>query len=277
MPPDLARAEFVDLGCRIELFSLGGPSAALSQARRWIAARRLQLSRFEPGGELGRFNASAGRWTSVSPTLEHLLRLALHAHEQSCGLVNAAVGRLLCRAGYDRPWALGRGPVRDLRAAPLLPLPEVLELGPGRARLRSGHAIDLGGLAKGWMAEQLTQRVLGPNALANLGGDLKAQGPGPDGQGWPVALGGVTVLLRDQAAATSSVWARRWSEEGHEFNHLIDPRTGRSALGDLLEVSALAASATDAEIAAKCGLLLGSERAPAWLAAHSDGFWLLPR
>ncbi len=143
---------------------------------------------------------------------------------------------------------------------------------PRAARVAAGAAVDLGGIAKGWLADRLVER-LGPNSLANLAGDLYARGPGTTGDGWPVGFGGTTVLLRDLGAATSGVTKRRW---GAGLHHLIDPRTGRPAIGDLSEVSVLARSGTDAEVYAKAALLLGAAAAPAWLAPRSLGWDLVP-
>ena len=113
---------------------------------------------------------------------------------------------------------------------------------------------------------------LGPNALANLGGDLSAGGGGPDGSGWPVGLASVTVLLRDRGAATSSVRRRRWGE----LHHLIDPRTGAPARTGLEEVSVIATTGVEAEIIAKTALLLGPDLAPVYCATCALAWWLSP-
>jgi len=64
-------------------------------------------------------------------------------------------------------------------------------------------------------------------------------------------------------AATSSTRARRWGDQ----HHLVDPRTGLPSRGDISEMSVVARNGFEAEVAAKTALLLGRERAPAWLAA----------
>ena len=126
---------------------------------------------------------------------------------------------------------------------------------PGRARLREGTSIDLGGIAKGWLADRAVERI-GPNALANFAGDLRARGAGPNGEGWPIGFGTTTVLLRELGAATSGTAGRRW---GDGLHHLIDPRTGLPAKTDLTEVSVLAPTGLEAEVLAKTALLLGRE------------------
>jgi thiamine biosynthesis lipoprotein len=131
--------------------------------------------------------------------------------------------------------------------------------------VRRGYGVDLGGLAKGWLADRVASR-LGRNALANLGGDLYARGPGPDGDGWPVGFGERTLLLVDAGAATSGTERRRW---GDGLHHLVDPRTGLPAVTDVQEVSVLARSATEAEVLAKTALLLGRTAGASYLAGRT--------
>jgi thiamine biosynthesis lipoprotein len=202
----------------------------------------------------------------VSPEIEDLLHESLRAFEVSGGLVNVAVLPALLAAGYTRDFAAG--PTARADPPPIPPLAEVIQLRPGAARL-VGAGVDLGGIAKGWLADRLAAR-LGENVLVNLCGDLFARGGGETGEGWPVGFGDRTLLLKDMGAATSGTTKRSW-EGGH---HLIDPRTGLPARTDLSEVSVLASTATDAEIYAKVALLLGAEAAPKWLEGRSQGWSL---
>ncbi|HUQ16499.1 MAG TPA: FAD:protein FMN transferase [Candidatus Saccharimonadales bacterium] len=262
---------FEALGGRCELF--GPDPAALQATRAWIARMHDRLTRFGPDSELSRFNRSAGAWVAVSPELEALLRIAVDAYEQSGGLVHAGILPALLAAGYTRDLAAGPTP-RTAERVLAPPLGEMLALRAGQARLAAGNAIDLGGLAKGWLADRAVER-LGPNALANLAGDLCAVGPGPGapdpGDGWPVGFGGTTVLLRDGGAATSGTTGRRW---GDGLHHLIDPRTGAPAVTDLVEVSVLAATATEAEVLAKTALLLGATAGATFLDRRARGSFL---
>lgn len=251
---------FDALGTTCHLLGLDLERGAMASAAAWVADLHDRLSRFLPDSELSRLNRSAGRWVEVSPELGAVLAAALGAWSESGGLVHVGVLPSMLAIGYTRP--LREGPTAAVlaEAVPPPPLPEMLELAPSRARLRPGTGIDLGGVAKGWMADRLAQR-LGPNSLANLGGDLFARGAGPGGEGWPVGLGGVTVMLRDRGAATSGTTRRRWSEGELQLHHLVDPRTGRPANGGPVEVSVIAESATRAEVAAKTALLLGEDAA----------------
>jgi thiamine biosynthesis lipoprotein len=280
MHPELEEAVshlgFEAMGTTCELFLRDGSLQDLERGAGWVREMQQRLSRFEPDSELTFFNAGAGGWLGISPELEALLRAALAAHELSGGLVNVDVLRSMRAIGYTRPLAQGGATTATL-VNTLVPPPlgAVLEVTPGRARLAAGHGIDLGGIAKGWMADRLVE-LLGDNCLANLGGDLCARGTGPHGDGWPVSVGDVVIMLRGQAAATSATWRRRWADpvSGASLHHLIDPRTGRPSCSDLLEVSVVASSGVLAETLAKTALLLGAEAAPAYLAGRADAWWL---
>lgn len=260
---------FRAMGGECELLRIGTGSGTLAEGEAWVHRVADRLTRFDAGSELSRFNRTTGRWVEVSEELAALLRECLRAYEISGGLVHAATLTGLLAAGYTRDFALG-STATTAAPPPPKPLPELLEVKGNTALLRPGAQIDLGGIAKGWMADRLAER-LGANTLVNLCGDLYARGPGETGEGWPVGFGDRTVLLLDKGAATSGTNKRMW---GPGLHHLIDPRTMRPAVTDLAEVSVIADTGADAEIYAKVALLLGSEAAPAWLEGRALGWSL---
>jgi thiamine biosynthesis lipoprotein len=265
----IERRLFDALGGECEIYAVGVPATRLADGEAWVHEMHDRLTRFSPDSELSRFNASAGSWADVSPLLESLLRECLRAHDVSGGLVNAAVLPALLAAGYTRTFS--EGPSRVTASVVPPALPEVLEVRSGTARLQPGASIDLGGIAKGWLADRLAAD-LGPNCVVNLCGDLFARGGGETGDGWPVGMGGKTVLLLEMGAATSGTQKRSWAPDLH---HLIDPRTGLPSRSDLSEASVIARTAADAEIYAKTALLLGSKKAEDFLAAHDALGWSL--
>jgi len=282
---------FEALGTSCSLFAVGQPHGRLLEGESWVRRLGARLTRFSEDSELSRLNRGTGEWVPISDEMDEILSAALRAHEMSAGLVNVAVLPAMLAVGYTRPLIEGAGVATLESLRPLLPLPDVLELRDGEARVQDGCGVDLGGIAKGWMADRLSE-TLGPNVVVNLGGDLRARGSGPRGDGWPVGLGGATLLLRNQGAATSSTRRRRWGEDGRggtpphlwgggpkgrrggSLHHLIDARTGSPANTGLEEVSVVAASGFEAEVVAKTALLLGPDLAPAYCAAHAMAWWL---
>ena len=260
---------FEALGTNCSLFAIDRTQGQLLEGEFWVRRLGARLTRFSADSELTRLNDSTGEWVEITTEMEALLRVALQAYALSLGLVNVAVLPSMLAVGYTRPLAEGPTVATADGIGPLPRLIDVLQVEAGRARLKPGSGIDLGGIAKGWMADRLCE-MLAPNAVANIGGDLRAVGAGPSGDGWPVGLGGATLMLRDQGAATSSIRRRRWGE----MHHLIDPRTGLPANTGLDEVSVVAASGLDAEVVAKTALLLGPELALSYCAAHAMAWWL---
>ena len=133
--------------------------------------------------------------------------------------------------------------------------------GRGRIELDPGVHLDLGGIAKGYAVDRAAKILgeLGP-CLVDAGGDIAARGGG-----WPIGLdtgdGTLTLELGDGAVATSGRDRRHWTRGSEELHHIIDPATGLPAAGDLLRVTAVAATATDAEVRAKALFLAGAEEA----------------
>jgi len=271
-PERPARAHhFEALGTSCSLFAVGLSDQRLAEGEAWVNTMGARLTRFSEKSELMALNRSAGSWCEVTADLEDLLRASMRAFEMSGGLVNIAVQPTMIAIGYARPMSEAALVAAEPAGGPLPALHDVLEIRRAGARLRPGSGIDLGGIAKGWMADRLSE-MLGLNVLSNLGGDLMAVGAGPDGAGWPVSVAGTTLLLRDQGAATSSVRRRRWGRA----HHLVDPRTGLPSTSGLEEVSVVASSGVDSEVIAKTALLAGPDIAPGYCAAHAFAWWLSP-
>ena len=64
--------------------------------------------------------------------------------------MHAGVLGAMLAAGYSRPLDEGPGKGHAMPVGALPPLPDLLRVAPGRARVRRGFGIDLGGIAKGY-------------------------------------------------------------------------------------------------------------------------------
>ncbi len=275
MSPEIASRRFNALGSTCELLSLSAGQAALERCEQAIRDAEACLTRFVPESELARFNASDGRYVPVSPELFAMLEAALWAYQESGGLVNAAVLPALRASGYDRPFRQGltEPPVIEPASIPALPEILVLDAATRSAALAPGAALDLGGIAKGALADIFIDQ-LGDNAVCNLGGDIRLRGAGPEGDGWHVGLCDQSaVALMDGAVCTSGTTRRRWGQSAH---HLIDPRTGLPAKSDLAEVSVVTDSALRGEVYAKCAMLLGSDAGRGFLEARTAHYAVVP-
>ncbi len=261
---------------------------ALDQARTIVECELDQIdqvcSRFRSDSELTRLNAHAGRTVRVAPLLIEATEVALRAAELTKGDVDPTVGRALELAGYDCDWRqLERAsssvtnPPKSVRAS-FRSGWRMVDVNRGRATLRipAGVKLDLGATAKAWAADRASQAVYettGCGVLVGLGGDIATAGPSP-ARGWSIHVTddhragtgapGQTVSIEGGGLATSSTTVRRWSHEGHEMHHIIDPSTGVPARSVWRTVSVAALDCADANIAATAAIVRGPD-APIWL------------
>jgi len=146
-----------------------------------------------------------------------------------------------------------------------------LSLDPNHRCVRlhqSGMGIDLGGIAKGYAvdvaAEALTQRGV-HSALINAGGDLRVVGPNRDGGSWRIGLRHplapsrllLSVLVEDEAVATSGNYFRYFTVGGRRYGHLLHPRTGTPA-DRALSATVVAQSAMRADGLATAAMVHGA-------------------
>ena len=100
---------------------------------------------------------------------------------------------------------------------------------------------------------------------------------------WPVTVDDpfrpgeiiATLGLGACGVATSGTDYRRWKQGGRWNHHIIDPRTGQPAQTDLISATIIAPTVTQAEMAAKTALILGSQRGLEWIEARPEFSTLL--
>jgi thiamine biosynthesis lipoprotein len=242
----------------------------------WEGEKR--FSRFLEDSELSRLNRSAGTWFPASLEMFALLRLARRYHHMTGGLFDPSILPDLKRAGYDRSMDLLRAqPVvpADASGEPPVSRPAfgemVLDIGKRHVLLPPGLSIDLGGIAKGWLAEQAAQSLsdYAEACVVNAGGDMYLFGHLQGSPQWPVALEDPrepgrtlsTVYVNSGGVATSSITRRAWRQSSSRGevarHHLIDPRTGEPSQGDWLSVTVISAHTHLSEVFAKALLIAG--------------------
>lgn len=246
------------------------------------------VSRFRDDSELTRCNVRAGRLTPVSRLTCELVAVALDAARRSAGLVDPTVGRRLEEIGYDADIDEVRSrseesqlsaPSSDVFERTLTPAgcwwKVLLNTDLCLVAAPAGHALDLGATAKAWTADRAAARVAGAvsgRALVEIGGDVSVAGAelepflvrvaereGEAGELVEVSSGGI---------ATSTTTARRWTCNGAEQHHLIDPRTGRCTRGRWRTATVWAPTCVDANTLSTATIVRGAD-ADAWLTSRA--------
>lgn len=128
-----------------------------------------------------------------------------------------------------------------------------------------GMELDLGGIAKGWIADRIRDLWLAYGVEAgiiNLGGNILLVGDSPkrvNGQ-WMIGIQDpkeprgdniASVMVPQCSAVTSGTYERYLVVDGHKYHHLIDPRTGYPVKTDLAGVTTFTRYSVEAEIECK--------------------------
>jgi thiamine biosynthesis lipoprotein len=247
-----------------------------AQARSFIEAGETRFTRFSETSELAKLNRSSGTWFQASPEMFDVVTQARDFAEETEGLFDPMILDVLESAGYDKSMDEIRAHGVSTSTRSAIParsdFREIqLDLAARSIRLPIGSRIDLGGIAKGWIAEQAALRLseYAEACVVNAGGDLFAIGSPSDQPSWPIGLEDpraeaqtLAVLgVQSGAVATSSIMKRRWQQGDRIQHHLIDPRVGQPANTDWLSVTVAAPHAVLAEVFAKVLLIVGSSDA----------------
>jgi thiamine biosynthesis lipoprotein len=259
---------------------LGSADLAAQLVKRQLLEWHVRFSRFDAGSELSLVNSDSRARVEVSRTMARLADAVVGAAEATGGLVDGTLVSEIEGVGYAADLE-GSVPLRDaLEIAPprkpASPSPlsrwREISLEDGVLIRTPGVQIDSGGLGKGLFADLAAER-LGQHATfaVDCGGDLRLGGS-------QRALRTVEVTspfdhdvlhrfdLAEGGVATSGIGKRSWLDEtGAPAHHLLDPGTGRPAFTGIVQVTALAPGALEAEALAKAALLSGPARAREWL------------
>ena len=189
-----------------------------------------------------------GKAIPVAPELAAMLRDAAQLSEQSGGLFNPAIGRLVQLWGFHADEFKPALPDAQQLAALVTAQPRMQDIALVTFRASTlvnsrnrAVQLDLGGYAKGYAldrAAELLKKMGVKNALINIGGNVMALGqhgsrPWRVGIQHPRKPGALATLeLHDgEAIGTSGDYQRYFELDGKRYCHLIDPRSGRPVQG----------------------------------------------
>ena len=145
----------------------------------------------------------------------------------------------------------------------------VLDEAQGTAYLpRPGMRLDLGALAKGYIADKVKALLLErgvKSGVIDLGRNILLIGEKPGGAAFSIGVQSpmnsgdlLRVLsLRDMSLVTSGTYERYFEQDGKRYHHVLDPFTGFPADTDLSAVTVLSDSSLWGDALSTACLLLG--------------------
>lgn len=146
----------------------------------------------------------------------------------------------------------------------------------------SGTMIDLGGIAKGYIADRMANYLRQEgvtSAIIDLGGNLYCLGTKPGGDSFQVGIqypyeDRQTVIgslpASDLSVVTSGVYERCFTVDGKLYHHILDTSTGYPVENDLLSVTIVSDASVDGDALSTACFALGLEKGVA-LIENTEG------
>lgn len=257
----------------------------LAEGFRLFYEYEQMISAHRPDSDIDQINQSAGlSGVIVSEEVAHLITQSQHYYEQSEGLFDISIGALVTL------WNIGS----DEAAVPSFDLiDDALEKVDFRKVQwneenreiflpHKGMQIDMGGIAKGYIADQVKAYFMDhgiSHGILNVGGNVIVIGEKPhvgpwrigirDPQGTPSdTICGVTIT--DCSVVSSGVYERFFEQDGVRYHHILNPFTGFPEDNELLSTTIISKYSIDGDALSTSTFLLGLNRSSQLIDSLSD-------
>lgn len=234
------------------------------------------FSRTLETSELYRLNhgelADADGVSHLSPELAELIGRGLEYRQLSGGRFDIAIGPVSSLWDFtsDNPSVPEDSLIQA--ALPLVDYQDVILDGQELTFQKEGMQLDLGAIAKGYIADRLKNYLLEngvESAVINLGGNVLCVGSRPDGTPFRVGLQRpfadrnetiATIEVSDLSVVSSGIYERYFEQDGQLYHHILDPATGYPCENNLVAVTILSEESTDGDGLSTTCFALGLEK-----------------
>ncbi len=231
-----------------------------------------KFSRTIETSEISKINAAGGAPVTVSDETARLIKKGIYYGDLSDGALDITIGAV------SRLWDF-----KTETAA--VPASESISEALSHVDYRKIHisdhtvtledpmaAIDLGAIAKGYIADRLKDYLESQgvrHALINLGGNVLAIGAKPDGSSYHIGIPKpfdkdntilTSLKVKDQSIVTSGTYQRYFEADGTRYHHILDPSTGYPSNHGLNSVTIITDSSLTADALSTTCFVLGPEK-----------------
>ncbi len=270
-PPRLSEVGFY-LDTVITLTAYTEDSQVLKDALDECGRYEKLLSRTAEGSDVWRINHANGKPTEVSDDTVRILRCAQEISEKSGGAFDVTI------APVSTMWNFTQDPpalpdAEELARAAALVDYTRMQLDGNTVTLPEGMMIDLGGIAKGYIADRIKNYLAERgvrNAILSFGGNIVAIGSGkPDGSPWKVGIQDIdkptgehmlVSLNKGGSTVTSGTYERGFDLDGVRYHHLLSTETGWPVQNELASVTIFSESSMEGDALSTAAFVLGTEK-----------------
>lgn len=230
-----------------------------------------KVSKTRSDSEIYALNHGKGASVSLSQDTLSLLNIGLTYCEKSGGSFDITIGALAELWDIKNNPGTIPDPGQIASALQTVGYENILVTDSAAALTNPDTQVDLGGLAKGYIADRMKEYLNEQGVcegFINLGGNVLVLGPKADGTPYtvgiqkPFASTGVSLLsveISDGTVVSSGVYERYFQKDGKTYHHILDPATGYPFDNGLLSVTILCPRSVDGDALSTTCFSLGAE------------------
>lgn len=228
------------------------------------------LSRTVEGSDVWKINHAEGQPVAVSDDTITILRCAKKISDLTGGAFDVTIAPVSTIWDFTSGKAVLPDAGDIARAVELVDYTKIT-LDGNTVTLPAVMMIDLGGIAKGYIADQvktyLEKRGV-KHAILSFGGNVVAIGNKPDGTDWKVGLqdingktGDYMMVSRNSggSSVTSGIYERGFDLDGVRYHHLLSTETGWPVQNELAAVTIFSESSMEGDALSTAAFVLGLE------------------
>lgn len=229
------------------------------------------FSRTIDTSDVSRINQANGQPVTVNPETADLIQTALYYGDLSDGKFDITIAPL------SELWNLGHNEGQIPEASAIeeakqhVNYKNVIVDGTTVQLLDAKASIDLGAIAKGYIADRLKEYLEQSgirHALISLGGNTLAIGEKPDGAPFKIGIQKpfaeqnevlTTLDIHDQSVVSSGTYERYFENNGKIYHHILNPFTGYPYETSLQQVTIISDISVDGDALSTTCFALGLE------------------
>ncbi len=228
------------------------------------------LSRTVETSEISRLNK--GETLSVSSDTLYLLEQSIKYSQKTDGKFDITIGAISSLWDFNEQTV---PPISEIQK--LLPNVDYKKIEVNGNTVNSGGTtIDLGGVAKGYIADKVRDYLKNQgvkNAVINLGGNVVVMGENYSVVGIKSPFNEglfANLKVKNTSVVTSGTYERTFTKDGKKYHHILDTKTGFPLDTDLVSATIICGNGTKADILSTCCLCLGLDGARALIEKEED-------
>ena len=238
------------------------------------------LSSHKEGADCWKINHAEGEPCKVDPNTVSCIKESLKYCEKTQGIFDISIGSVSLLWDFVE----GVKPSDEAIAEGLkhVDYKKISIIDDETIQLLDPHAaIDLGGSAKGWIADQLVKiyKDAGAQGIINLGGNVYCVGTKPDNTPYKVAIVDpndpqgdylMVVECADASVVTSGLYERFFVKNGKKYYHILDTHTGYPAETDLLADTIIGPTSCECDCYSTTLFIMGHDKGLEFIEQHAE-------